>query len=98
MAAATWTTRGVFTGHGGARADEAAIMTGNLTVRTTWNGEKADVAVRYTDTEQWFALAGSPVPCHSERDSRQLHQAVVEAVRSGGGAVVPQPMRMGGWL
>ncbi|MFJ4694039.1 hypothetical protein [Streptomyces sp. NPDC088766] len=73
-------------------------MTGNLTVRTTWDGKQADVAVRYTDTERWFALAGSPVPCHSEQDSRQLHQAVVEAVRAGGGAAVPQPTQLGGWL
>jgi len=73
-------------------------MTGDLTVRTTWDGTRADVAVRYTDTAQWFTLVGSPVPCHSEQDSRQLHQAVVEAVRVGGGAAVPQPAWMGGWL
>ncbi|MFD5517234.1 hypothetical protein [Streptomyces sp. NPDC127066] len=73
-------------------------MTGELSVRTTWDGEQADVAVRYTDTTKWFPLTGSPAPCQSEQDSRRLHQAVVEAVQAGGGTVVPQPVRMGGWL
>ncbi|MCX2925586.1 hypothetical protein [Streptomyces sp. NEAU-W12] len=98
MAGATWTTKGVFTGRGGVRTDGTGIMTGDLTVRTTWDGGQADVSVRYTDTAQWFALAGSPVPCRSEQDSRQLHQAVVEAVRAGGGTAVPQPARRGGWF
>ncbi|MFF3886021.1 hypothetical protein [Streptomyces sp. NPDC001914] len=97
MARATWTTSGVFTGRGGARTVEAGIVTGDLTVRTTWDGATAEVAVRYTGTEKWFTLTGSPEPCRSEHDSRRLHQAVVEAVRVGGGAVVPQPVRMGGW-
>ncbi|MEU9136949.1 hypothetical protein AB0D33_13460 [Streptomyces sp. NPDC048404] len=98
MAKATWATKSVFTGRGGARTDGAGIMTGDLTVRTTWDGGQADVAVRYTDTAEWFTLTGSPAPCQSEQDSRRLHQGVVEAVRAGGGAVVSQPVWMGGWL
>ncbi|MER5474250.1 hypothetical protein ABZX90_41675 [Streptomyces sp. NPDC002935] len=57
-------------------------MTGDLTVRTTWDGRQADVAARYTGTAQWFTLTGSPAPCQSEQVSRRLHQAVVEAVRA----------------
>ncbi|WP_340377338.1 hypothetical protein U5640_21170 [Streptomyces sp. SS7] len=98
MAAATWTTKGVFTGRGGARTDQAGILSGNLTVRTTWDASQAHVAVRYTDTTQWYTLAGSPMPCPTEHDSRQLHQAVVEAVRVGGGAAVPVPARTGEWF
>lgn len=65
-------------------------MTGDLTVHTTWDGSQVDVAVQYSGGSQWFTLAGSPVPCLSEEASRHLHQEVVEAVRAGGGATVPQ--------
>ncbi|WP_055492561.1 hypothetical protein [Streptomyces sp. TP-A0356] len=87
---ASWTTKGVFAGRGGARTDEAGILTGDLTVHTTWHCGQADVAVQYSGGSQWFTLTGSPVPCPSEQDSRHLHQEVVEAVRAGGGATVPR--------
>jgi len=90
MARTSWTTTGVFAGRGGARTDEAGVVTGDLTVHTTWDGSQADVTVRYSGTSHWLTLTGSPVPCSSERDSRDLHQVVVEAVRAGGGATVPQ--------
>ncbi|MBW8701135.1 hypothetical protein MBT84_16150 [Streptomyces sp. MBT84] len=93
---ASWTTTGVFAGRGGARTDEDGIMTGDLTVHTTWDGSQADVAVQYSGGSQWFTLAGSPVPCPSEEESRHLHQEVVEAVRAGGGACVPQHQEEGG--
>ncbi|MGW2638951.1 hypothetical protein [Streptomyces sp. NPDC001348] len=97
MVRASWTTAGVFTGREGVRTDEAGSVTGDLTVHTTWNGKQADVKVQYSGTSQWFTLTGSPVPCPSRQDSRRLHQAVVEAVRAGGGAMVPQPDRLGGY-
>ncbi|MFI1169365.1 hypothetical protein ACH4UM_38840 [Streptomyces sp. NPDC020801] len=87
MVWASWTTTGVFAGHGGAHTKEAGIVSGDLTVHTTWDGRQADVTVQYSGTSQWFTLSGSPVPCASERDSRQLHQGVVEAVRAGGATV-----------
>ncbi|MEU6774997.1 hypothetical protein [Streptomyces sp. NPDC046759] len=83
MVWASWTTPGVFTGRGGARTDEAGIVGGNLTVHTTWDGREADVTVQYTGTSEWFTLTGSPVPCRSERCSRDLHQATVEALKAG---------------
>ena len=90
MAWASWTTTGVFAGRGGVRTDEAGTVTGDLTVHTTWDGSHADVTVQYSGASRWFTLTGSPVPCATEKDSRNLHQAVVEAVRVGGGATVPQ--------
>ncbi|MES4891566.1 hypothetical protein [Streptomyces sp. NPDC096012] len=90
MALTSWTTTGVFTGPGGVRTDEAGIVTGDLTVHTTWDGREAAVEVLYSGTSQRFTLTGSPVPCPSQQGSRSLHQAVVEAVRAGGGACVPR--------
>ncbi|MET7381173.1 hypothetical protein ABZT08_20520 [Streptomyces sp. NPDC005526] len=89
MAWASWTTTGVFAGRGGVRTEEAGILTGDLTVHTTWDGREADVTVQYSGTSQWFTLTGSPVSCPTEQESRTLHQGVVEAVRAGGGATVP---------
>ncbi|MFD8722981.1 MULTISPECIES: hypothetical protein [Streptomyces] len=94
MVQTSWTTTGVFTGQGGVRTDEAGIVTGELTVHTTWNGRQADVKIQYSGTSEWFTLTGSPVPCPSQQDSRNLHQEVVEAVRAGGGTAVPQHDRL----
>ncbi|MFR9799353.1 hypothetical protein ACL02U_26205 [Streptomyces sp. MS06] len=96
MARTSWTTQGVFAGRGGVRTDEAGTMTGDLTVHTTWDGRQAEVEVRYSGTSQGYTLAGSPVPCDSAQESRDLHQAVVEAVRAGGGATVPRYRRLMG--
>ncbi|WP_149182266.1 hypothetical protein [Streptomyces sp. TRM49041] len=85
---ASWTTVEVFAGAGGVRTDEVGIVTGDLTVHTTWHDTEADVAVQYSGGSDWFTLTGSPVPCRSEAESRALHQVAVEAVRAGGGAVL----------
>lgn len=65
-------------------------MTGNLTVHTTWADDSAQVALQYTGATDWFTMRGSPTPCPSEEASRALHEAVVQAVRNGSGAVVPE--------
>ncbi|MEU0369719.1 hypothetical protein ABZ070_05540 [Streptomyces sp. NPDC006283] len=89
MTWASWTTRNVYTGRGGALSEEAGVMTGNLTVHTTWADGTAHVALQFTGATDWFTMTGSPTPCPSEEASRALHDAVVQAVRNGTGAVVP---------
>ncbi|MEV7283465.1 hypothetical protein AB0O01_02650 [Streptomyces sp. NPDC093252] len=88
MAWASWTTPGVFSGRGGVDTDESGVVQGDLTVHTTWDGTEVDVTVQYTGTSDWFTLVGSPVRCPTEEHSRALHQAVVAAVRAGGGATL----------
>ncbi|MGW1818470.1 hypothetical protein ACWCQM_33485 [Streptomyces sp. NPDC002125] len=88
---ASWTTLGVFAGTGGVRTEEVGVVSGDLTVHTTWTEGQAEVAVQYSGASDWFTLAGSPVPCRSEEESRTFHQSVVDAVRAGGGATVPVP-------
>lgn len=90
MAWASWTTPGIFTGRGGVRTDEAGVVTGDVTVHTTWDGQEADVSVQYTGTLEWFTVTGSPVPCRTERHSRDLHQAVIEGIKAGNGATIPR--------
>ncbi|MFC9458778.1 hypothetical protein ACFRAI_40895 [Streptomyces sp. NPDC056637] len=90
MAWASWTTPGIYTGRGGVRTDEVGVITGNVTVHTTWDGQEADVSVQYTGTLEWFTVAGSPVPCRTERHSRNLHQAVIEGIKAGSGTSIPR--------
>ncbi|MCZ4119685.1 hypothetical protein [Streptomyces sp. H39-S7] len=89
MSWASWTTTGVFAGRGGVRTDEVGILTGDLSVHTTWTGDEARIAVQYSGSSDWFTMTGSPIPCPSESDSRNLHDEVVEAVRAGTAATVP---------
>ncbi|MEU9856563.1 hypothetical protein [Streptomyces sp. NPDC047974] len=90
MSWASWTTAGVYTGRGGVLTVEGGIVTGDLTVHTTFADGEARVAVQYSGASDWFTMSGSPVPCSSEEESRELHDAVVEAVRAGAGATVPR--------
>ncbi|MFF9474317.1 hypothetical protein ACF1E9_17075 [Streptomyces roseolus] len=90
MSWASWTTAGVYTGRGGVLTVEGGIVTGDLTVHTTFADGEARVAVQYSGASDWFTMSGSPVPCSSEGKSRELHDAVVEAVREGAGATVPR--------
>lgn len=80
---ATWTTEGVYTGHAGIDTVEGLILKGSLTVHTTWADGQAFISVQYSGATEWYTVVGSPFPCTSERESRDLHQAVVDAVRSG---------------
>ncbi|MFC8508689.1 hypothetical protein ACFU3J_19685 [Streptomyces sp. NPDC057411] len=89
MSWASWTTAGVYTGRGGVLTDEVGVVTGDVTVHTTYAEGEARVAVQYSGASDWFTMSGSPVPCGSEEASRDLHDAVVAAVREGGGARVP---------
>ncbi|MGW2588128.1 hypothetical protein ACWCYZ_43965 [Streptomyces virginiae] len=90
MTWASWTTAGVFSGTGGVRTDEVGVVTGDLTVHTTWADGTAVVTVQYTQASDWFTITGSPVQCPSEGESRALHEAVVKAVQRGGGATIPR--------
>jgi len=71
--------------------DEAGVLTGDLTIHTTWADDMAQVTVQYTGASDWFTMSGSPVPCRSEEDSRRLHDAAVRSVREGSAATVPRP-------
>ncbi|WP_420710944.1 hypothetical protein [Streptomyces sp. NRRL S-118] len=86
---ASWTTVRVFAGRGGVHTETAGVLTGELDVHTTWVDGEARVAVQHSGASDWFAMTGSPVACTTEQESRVLHEAVVAAVRAGGGATVP---------
>ncbi|MFI1801254.1 hypothetical protein ACH427_28460 [Streptomyces sp. NPDC020379] len=79
----------VTAGPGGAMTDEVGVITGDVTVVTALRPDgRAVVRIQYLGAEEWYTLAGSPAALPPD-GLRALHDAVVEAVRHGGGAVVP---------
>ncbi|MFG2290639.1 hypothetical protein ACGFOU_31735 [Streptomyces sp. NPDC048595] len=83
----------VTAGPGGAMTDEVGVITGDLTIATVLQpGGRVAVHIQYTGAEEWYTLTGSPVAV-APGGLAALHTAVVQAVRHGGGAVVPAPGR-----
>ncbi|MFJ1751288.1 hypothetical protein ACIOJD_34430 [Streptomyces sp. NPDC088116] len=69
--------------------DEVGVITGDLTLTTALRPDgKAEVTVQYTGAAEWYTLTGSPVPVPPD-GLAGLHTRVLDAVRSGGQAVVP---------
>ncbi|MFD3698811.1 hypothetical protein ACFWUZ_22125 [Streptomyces sp. NPDC058646] len=93
MGWASWTTVSVFSGRDGVRTEEAGVITGELTVHTTWTENEARFAIQYNGSSEWFTLADGPLPCASEEESRALHEMVVEAVRTGRPTTGRPPLR-----
>ncbi|MGW0391312.1 hypothetical protein ACWDYJ_10480 [Streptomyces sp. NPDC003042] len=77
----------VLAGPGGAMTDEVGVITGPLTLRTTGGPDgKVRFEVQYTDADEWYTLAGSPV---AHGDPYALHTAALSAIRDGHGAGAP---------
>lgn len=89
---ATWTTQGIIAGSGGVMTTEGGPITGDLTVHTAWIDGLAQVTVQHTGATEWYAMQGSPVPAADEATGRAVHQAAVETVKAGGGAVLTFPV------
>ncbi|MEU3655311.1 hypothetical protein AB0E67_21355 [Streptomyces sp. NPDC032161] len=76
----------VVAGPGGAMTDEVGVITGELTVATVPRPDgRADIAVQYTEADEWYTLAGSPVPLPPE-GPEALHRDVLARIRHGGAA------------
>ncbi|WP_441248465.1 hypothetical protein [Kitasatospora sp. McL0602] len=87
---ATWTTQSIHAGHGGVLTEEIGVITGDLTLHTMWIENEARLTVQYTGALDWFTVVGSPVRAEDEGTARNVHQAMVEAAKAGGGARAPQ--------
>lgn len=82
MSWASWTTPRVITGGGGVRTVEVGVLRGELDIHTTWAEEQAIVTVQHSGSAEWYTVEGSPVPCATEEESRDLHQRVIDAART----------------
>ncbi|MFE7564027.1 hypothetical protein [Kitasatospora sp. NPDC057500] len=87
---ATWTTQSIISGPGGVTTVEIGPISGDLTVHTTWVDGEARLTVQYTGALDWYSVTGSPVPAADETTARAVHQAMVNAVKTGRGSGAPQ--------
>ncbi|MFE6686851.1 hypothetical protein ACFVFQ_10280 [Streptomyces sp. NPDC057743] len=79
----------VTAGPGGAMTVQVGVITGDLTVTTTDLGDgTAAVVIHYTGAEDRYDLEGGPVRI-PPTGIVGLHRAVLDAVRTGGAASVP---------
>ncbi|MFJ3713700.1 hypothetical protein [Streptomyces sp. NPDC090053] len=77
-------------GPGGVMTDDVGVITGDLTLATALQPDgQARIRVQYTGADEWYTLTGSPTPVPPD-GLAGLHARVMEAVRCGGQAVVPQ--------
>ncbi|MCY0926846.1 hypothetical protein OTB20_11655 [Streptomyces sp. H27-H1] len=82
-------TAHVKAGPGGAMTDEVGVITGDVTL-TSEAGQDGTVRIRiqYTGADEWYTLTGSPAPL-APGTLAAFHEHVVDAVRAGGAAEVP---------
>ncbi|MEV7595808.1 hypothetical protein AB0O91_00285 [Kitasatospora sp. NPDC089797] len=79
-------TTGIAAGPGGVMTVEVGVVTGDLTLRTTWDGRRAVLDVRYDGADEWYTVEGSPVPAATAAAAEDTHHAMTAAVRRGGAA------------
>ncbi|MEW1909235.1 hypothetical protein AB0442_12330 [Kitasatospora sp. NPDC085895] len=82
-------TMGVTAGPGGVMTVEVGVITGDLTLRTTRQGNQAVLEIQYDDADEWCTVQGSPTDIPAGKKLQTVHQAVIDAIKKGGGATAP---------
>ncbi|GAA4838763.1 hypothetical protein [Kitasatospora terrestris] len=82
-------TKGITAGPGGVMTVEVGVITGDLTLRTTQRGNQAALAIQYDDADEWYTVHNSPADIPASKDLHAVHQAMIDAVKKGGGATAP---------
>jgi hypothetical protein len=67
----------IVAGPGGVMTDEVGVVTGDLTLMTTVDGETARVTVQYKDAAEWYAVTGGSVVLKDPADAAAVHQLAV---------------------
>ncbi len=72
---------------GGVMTDEAGAVTGDLEVSTRRDRENLHVSVRYAGADEWYTVAGSPVPLGDRPSPADVHERVVSHLTRPGPVV-----------
>jgi hypothetical protein len=67
----------IVAGPGGVMTDEVGVVTGDLTLKTVFDGAAARVVVQYKGAEEWYAVTGGTVPLADPADAAGVHQLAV---------------------
>ncbi len=71
---------------GGVMTEEVGAVTGELEVATRPRSRKIEVAVRYAEADEWYAVDGSPIAVNNadELSYSELHEHVVRHLTTPG--------------
>jgi len=71
-------------GPGGVMTDEVGVITGELTLRTTVDGDGAvHQTIQYTGADEWYVVTGAPATLTAGANIDSIHSAAVEAMTRG---------------
>ncbi|NUT51259.1 MAG: hypothetical protein HOV94_28750 [Saccharothrix sp.] len=64
-------------GPGGVMTDEVGVVTGDLELRTTLDGDTLRATVRYEGAEEWYAITGASCRLADPRDHEAVHAVLL---------------------
>jgi hypothetical protein len=67
----------IVAGPGGVMTDEVGVVTGDLTLKTVFDGAAARVIVQYKGADEWYAVTAGTVPLSDPADAAAVHQLAV---------------------
>ncbi|MFF3113589.1 hypothetical protein ACFVSN_30895 [Kitasatospora sp. NPDC057904] len=84
-------TTGITAGPGGVMTVDVGVITGDLTLRTTWNGRQVLLDVQYDGADEWYTVQDSPVPAPDQASALAVHEAMIAVMERGGGSGAEGP-------
>lgn len=70
-------TTDITPGPGGVMTDEVGVVTGELTLRSTFSDGEVALSVQYKDAEEWYAVTGGRSKLTDSSDLDSVHAIAV---------------------
>ncbi|MEV4481286.1 hypothetical protein [Micromonospora coxensis] len=70
-------TADLVAGPGGVMTDEAGVVTGELTLRTSYADGRVRLSVQYKDADEWYAVTGGSAPIADPAGLDAVHAVAV---------------------
>ena len=70
-------TADIVPGPGGVMTDEVGVVTGELTLRSSWADGRVTLSVQYKDADEWYAVTGGSVPLADPAGLDAVHGVAV---------------------
>ena len=64
-------------GPGGVMTDEVGVITGDLTLRSSYDDGQITLHVQYKDADEWYVVTGGRAPLKDPADADAVHQIVL---------------------
>ncbi|MEH1165832.1 hypothetical protein V6V47_10640 [Micromonospora sp. CPCC 205539] len=70
-------TADIVPGPGGVMTDEVGVVTGELTLRTSYADGRVTLSVQYKDADEWYAVTGGSAPLADAAGLAAVHGIAV---------------------